>query len=203
MHAQIDPLTLSETEDYVYHRLEKAGNRSALLWGEGTFDVLFKYSQGLPRLINVFCDFLLLAACVEGTTELSLDFVQDVISDVAWDKYVVECEEDPATIKALPKQSLVERLSAYEQKMVALEALLSHRDEIDRELLAHKEMLKEILKAQEKGFKRMEEGLERTRHHLEMYLTGFAAKEAEDLKSSDVENIEEHPSKGLLSKLFS
>ena len=203
VHAQIDPLTLSETEDYVYHRLEKAGNRSALLWGEGTFDVLFKYSQGLPRLINVFCDFLLLAACVEGTTELSLDFVQDVISDVAWDKYVVECEEDPATIKALPKQSLVERLSAYEQKMVALEALLSHRDEIDRELLAHKEMLKEILKAQEKGFKRMEEGLERTRHHLEMYLTGFAAKEAEDLKSSDVENIEEHPSKGLLSKLFS
>jgi len=203
VHAQIDPLTLSETEDYVYHRLEKAGNRSALLWGEGTFDVLFKYSQGLPRLINVFCDFLLLAACVEGTTELSLDFVQDVISDVAWDKYVVECEEDPATIKALPKQSLVERLSAYEQKMVALEALLSHRDEIDRELLAHKEMLKEILKAQEKGFKRMEEGLERTRHHLEMYLTGFAAKEAEDLKSSDVETIDEHPSKGLLSKLFS
>ncbi len=203
VHSQIDPLTRNETEDYIYYRLEKAGNRSALSWCEGTFDVLFKYSQGLPRLINVFCDFILLAACVEGTTELSLEFVQDVISDVAWDKHVTECAEDPSAIKALPRQSLVERLSAYEQKMAALEVLLSHRDEIDRELMAHKEMLNEILKVQEKGFRRMEEGLERTRHHLEMYLTGFAAKEIEDLKDSDVESLEEHPSKGLLSKLFS
>ena len=203
VHAQIDPLTRNETEDYVYYRLEKAGNALALTWGDGTFDVLFKYSQGIPRLINVFCDFLLLAACVEGTTELSLDFVQDVISDVAWDKHVTECAEDPTTIKNLPRKSLVERLSAYEQKMAALEVMLSHRDEIDREFLAHKEMLKEILKAQENGFRRMEEGLERTCHHLEMYLTGFAANGTTVLQNSADEDLDIHPRKGLLSKLFS
>ena len=204
VHAQIDSLTRSETEDYVYYRLEKAGNRSALAWREGTFNVLFKYSQGIPRLVNVFCDFILLAACVEGTTELSVEFVQDVIGDVAWDKHVTEHAADElSSFKAQTRQSLVERLSAYEQKMAALEALLSHRDEINREFQTHKEMLKEILELQEKGFRRMEAGLDRTRHHLEMYLTGYAAKEAEDPKTSDVENSERHSSKGLLSKLFS
>ena len=204
VHSQIDPLTRSETEDYVYYRLETAGNRSALAWGEGTFDVLFKYSQGIPRLVNVFCDYILLAACVEGTTELSMEFVQDVIGDVSWDKHVAEhAADDLTSFKAMPRQCLVDRLSAYEQKMSALEALLSHRDEINHELRAQKALLNEIMEIQEKGFRRMEAGLDRTRHHLEMYLTGYAAKEAEDPKTSDVENSDGHSSKGLLSKLFS
>ena len=62
IHCQLAPLTQNETKDYVYHRLETAGNREALMWGEGTFDALFEYSQGIPRLINIFCDFILLAA---------------------------------------------------------------------------------------------------------------------------------------------
>ncbi len=37
VHSQIDPLTRVETEDYVYHRLEKAGNPCALTWGRRHF----------------------------------------------------------------------------------------------------------------------------------------------------------------------
>lgn len=204
VHAQLDPLTRSETEDYVFHRLETAGNRDALTWGEGTFDVLFRYSQGIPRLVNVFCDFILLAACVEGTTELTVEFVREVIGDVSWDKHVAESSQDQeASLKALPRQSLVERLSAYEQKMAALEALLSHRDEVNRELRIQKELLNEIMEIQEKGFRRMEDGLERTCHYLQMYLTGFAAKEAAETKASDVDEPGDQARKGLLSKLFS
>ena len=154
VHVQIDPLTRSETEDYVYYRLEMAGNRNALSWGEGTFDVLFKYSQGIPRLVNVFCDFILLAACVEGTNELNLEFVQDVLGDVSWDKHVAEHAPDDQTALQDPsRQSLVDRLSVYEQKLAALEALLTHRDEIDHELKVQKELLNEILEIQEKGFR--------------------------------------------------
>ena len=205
VHSQIDPLTLNETEDYVYYRLEKAGNRDALIWHEGTFDVLYRYSQGIPRLINVFCDFILLAACVEGTNEVTLESIQDVISDVAWDKHVIETAQDHTLLPSQSRQSLVERLSVYEQKMASLEALLSHRDEINSEFLAHKEMLKEILEVQENGFRRMEASLERTCHHLQMYLTGFAAKDtsAETDNLDDLEDTDGHSRKGLLSKLFS
>jgi putative secretion ATPase (PEP-CTERM system associated) len=209
VHCQIDPLTRSETEDYVYHRLETAGNRNALSWVDGTFDVLFKYSQGVPRLINVFCDFILLAAYVENTTELSIEFAEDVIGDVSWDKHVSEYAEGQAALKALPRQSLVERLSAYEQKMAALEGLLAHRDEINRELRTHKKMLQEILKVQENGFSQMGAGLERTCQHLQMYLTGFSAKDTSGLEISEVDDLDDpgdpdgHPRKGFLGKLLS
>jgi putative secretion ATPase (PEP-CTERM system associated) len=203
VHAQIDPLTRSETEDYVYYRLETAGNRSALVWGEGTFDVLFKYSHGIPRLVNVFCDFILLAACVEGTNELNLEFVHDVLGEVSWDKHVAEhAEENKSSLQTLPRQRLVEQLSIYDQKLAALEALLSHRDEINHELRVQKELLTAILEIQDLGFRRMEEGLDRTCHYLEMYLTGNAAKEDADFKTSEIDDHGSQ-SKGLLRKLFS
>ena len=134
---------------------------------------------------------------------MNLEFVQDVLGDVSWDKHVAEhAEDDQSSLKPCPRQSLVERLSVYEQKLAALEALLSHRDEIDHELKVQKELLNEILKIQEKGFQRMETGLERTCHHLEMYLTGNAAKEDADFKISEIDDHGSQ-SKGLLRRLFS
>ncbi|HKL20213.1 MAG TPA: XrtA/PEP-CTERM system-associated ATPase, partial [Tichowtungia sp.] len=117
VHCQIDPLTLAETEEYIYHRLQTAGNRNALTWKEGTFEVLFRYSRGIPRLINVFCDFLLLAAYGENTTTLSAEFIEEVVDDIAWDKHVAEQAGQQPPPTAGSRQSLTERLSIYEQKM--------------------------------------------------------------------------------------
>ena len=90
--------------------------------------------------------------------------------------------------------------------MAALEGLLVHRDEINRELRMHREMLKEILEIQKKGFHRMEEGLDRTCHHLQMYLTGSAANDLSEPNAIDVEEvagIDNLSRKNILRKLFS
>jgi len=208
VHCQIDPLTLAETEEYIYHRLQTAGNRNALTWKEGTFEVLFRYSRGIPRLINVFCDFLLLAAYGENTTTLSAEFIEEVVEDIAWDKQVAEHGCDQPPLNAGSRQSLTERLNLYEQKMAALEGLLAQREEINRELKAHKEILLKMLKVQERGFANMETSLERTSHHLQMYLTGSTAEEAalqsdETDEPVELEELETHSRKRLLGKLFS
>ena len=85
VHCQLEPLTREETEEYVFHRLATAGNRHALMWHDGAFDVLFEYSEGWPRMINVFCDFALLCAFVEDTRTLTLDMMTEIIGDIAWD----------------------------------------------------------------------------------------------------------------------
>jgi putative secretion ATPase (PEP-CTERM system associated) len=85
VHCRLMPLTRDETEKYIYHRLEKAGNREALTWHEGVFDLLYRYSGGIPRLINQFCDFALLCVFAEGVRELSMEMLQEVIGDIAWD----------------------------------------------------------------------------------------------------------------------
>ena len=209
VHCQIDPLNREETEDYVYHRLEAAGNRDALSWGKGTFDIVFRYSNGIPRLINIFCDFILLAACVEQNTGLNAEFVEDVIEDVAWDKHVAALGEEGPPPAFRSGQGLSERLRVYEQKLAALESLLTQREEIGRELQSHKELLLKIIDLQSKGFRRMEVGLERTCHHLQMYLTGSSEANPAESDGSDDEEIieltdmERQLRKGLLGKLFS
>lgn len=85
IHCHLAPLTRDETEAYVYHRLETAGNRDAIVWHEGVFDLLFHYSDGIPRLINQYCDFALLCVFAEQGHELSKDMLQEIIGDIAWE----------------------------------------------------------------------------------------------------------------------
>lgn len=99
VHCQLTPLTRDETEAYIYHRLETAGNRGAVIWHEGAFDLLYRYSGGIPRLINQFCDFALLCAFAEDSRELSMEILQEVIGDIAWD-----CTPPPPT-KPSPSDS--------------------------------------------------------------------------------------------------
>ena len=81
--CHLSPLRQEEMEEYILHRLEVAGNRHAVSFLPGTFDIIFKYSKGTPRLVNIFCDFLLLSAFAERNRELSVEMVQEVVGDVA------------------------------------------------------------------------------------------------------------------------
>ena len=65
IQCHLQPLSRQEVEEYILHRLEVAGNREALRFTPAAFDVIAKYSCGIPRLINIICDFLLLAAFAE------------------------------------------------------------------------------------------------------------------------------------------
>lgn len=59
------PLKLNEVEEYVSHRLAVAGCRRPL-FARGVIKLLYKYSGGVPRLINVICDRALLGCYVQN-----------------------------------------------------------------------------------------------------------------------------------------
>jgi len=80
--CHINPLDRSETQEYIVHRLEIAGNRDAVIFKEDAMDALYASTRGIPRLINIFCDFLLLSAFSLGTKEISVDLVKDVATDL-------------------------------------------------------------------------------------------------------------------------
>lgn len=61
----LQPLTKSEIKAYVAHRLAVAG-QSVQLFPDGSIKLLFKLSNGIPRLINILCDRALLGAYVEN-----------------------------------------------------------------------------------------------------------------------------------------
>lgn len=76
------PLSRQETEDYIFHRLEIAGNRNAVSFDEGSIDIIYSFSRGIPRLVNIICDFLMLSAFAEETRRMTKELVQEVIGEI-------------------------------------------------------------------------------------------------------------------------
>lgn len=75
-------LSTNETQEYFLHRLECAGNANAAVFPDGCFELIYKASGGVPRLINVIGDYLLLTGFSEGTRTPDLEMVMDVINDL-------------------------------------------------------------------------------------------------------------------------
>ncbi len=75
-------LSTNETQEYFLHRLECAGNANATVFPEGCFELIHKASGGVPRLINVIGDYLLLACFSEGTQTPDFEMVMEVINDL-------------------------------------------------------------------------------------------------------------------------
>ena len=49
-------LTKAETSAYIDHRLEVAGSQGRRIFAEETYPKIYKYTGGVPRLINTLCD---------------------------------------------------------------------------------------------------------------------------------------------------
>ena len=82
IRCHIQPLSREETEAYIFHRLEVAGNRGAVTFQDGTIGIVHNFSRGIPRLINIFCDFLMLSAFGEEIKEISPEFVREIVGEL-------------------------------------------------------------------------------------------------------------------------
>lgn len=63
----LGPLEESEIGAYIAHRLMTAGGDGRLVFEDRALHLAYRYSGGIPRLINAVCDNALLAGYVAGT----------------------------------------------------------------------------------------------------------------------------------------
>jgi len=87
IQCHLQPLSRQEVEEYILHRLDVAGNRAALHFTPAAFDVIDKYSCGIPRLINIICDFLLLAAYAEGIQDVNDEMISEIVGDLDFNNH--------------------------------------------------------------------------------------------------------------------
>ena len=156
--CHIDPLTREETESYVLHRLELAGNREAARFHEGTFDFIFGFSKGLPRMINIFCDFLLLAAFVEDTTELTLELVEEVAGDFSAGTDLADVAKLPVAMDAEPVGELHSRMAGLEAVMRRFESAQAGQVTMLDRMAMYENILKVLIAQQKEELGRLEEG---------------------------------------------
>ncbi|MCK4690672.1 MAG: XrtA-associated ATPase, partial [Desulfuromonadales bacterium] len=103
--CHLNPLNREETEEYIFHRIGTVGSRDCVSFAEGAFDMIFRFSGGIPRLINLICDFLLLSAFVEETRHIDIELVKDAVNELSF-------EDTP-----LPSSVETERVIGHRERM--------------------------------------------------------------------------------------
>lgn len=78
----ITPLERDEVGQYINHRLTVAGSNGQIRFEPEAIEFIYKYSGGIPRLINMVCDKALLAAYVIETKDIALSLVERSVQEL-------------------------------------------------------------------------------------------------------------------------
>ncbi len=80
----LKPLTEEETKHYIEHRLKVAGIENQKIFPASTMPIIYRYSGGIPRLINSLCDTALITAFVENKRTLTIELIEEALEELQW-----------------------------------------------------------------------------------------------------------------------
>jgi general secretion pathway protein A len=145
--CHINALTRKETEEYIFHRLEIAGNREAITFHNETIDAIHNFSRGIPRLINTICDFLMISAFVEEKIELSIDLVKEVIGEIDLENRYWQDEAPEKYFSADENliKEMVNRISRLEEEFFKKNVSQNEKAEIFERLSASENVLNRFI----------------------------------------------------------
>jgi len=76
------PLNRDETRGYIQHRINVALGKGRVQFARSAVELIFKYSHGIPRMINVLADRSLLIAYTMNTKKITPKIVRPAVKDV-------------------------------------------------------------------------------------------------------------------------
>jgi general secretion pathway protein A len=88
----ITPLSEREAYEYIHHRLSIAGHNGTPLFGPAAQKLIWEYSEGVPRKINVLCDNALLIAYALRQQTIEEGVVKEAIQDLSWSPFAASKE---------------------------------------------------------------------------------------------------------------
>lgn len=87
LRFHIGPLDRRELREYIERRLSVAGRKSADLFSDDSFDVVYRFSGGIPRLINTLCDTALLCAFADEKDTIEAIDVIAAAEELNWQEH--------------------------------------------------------------------------------------------------------------------
>ncbi len=99
VRCHLGPLSREETEAYVKHRLGVAGSGTAKFSSEA-YNAVQAYSRGIPRLINIACNNIMLAGYVEEKRTFSGEMAARVLNEMEADDGRTEAAAESAAESA-------------------------------------------------------------------------------------------------------
>jgi type II secretory pathway predicted ATPase ExeA len=84
LRFHLTALTKADTTAYIDHRLEVAGSQGRRIFADETYGTIYKYTGGVPRLINTLCDTSLMAAFGRDRDTVTAADLDSAIQELQW-----------------------------------------------------------------------------------------------------------------------
>jgi general secretion pathway protein A len=83
----LQSLSPQEVCNYIEHRLKVAQGPGSLEFTEGAFNLIYSFSEGIPRRINALCDRALLIAYTKNVSTINRKIVKLAVADIGADYF--------------------------------------------------------------------------------------------------------------------
>lgn len=80
----LEPMDFQDTVQYINHRIEVAGRKGGAIFSRRSLKRIYRYSGGLPRLVNAACDRALLAGYARDKVRITPRIASAGIRDMKW-----------------------------------------------------------------------------------------------------------------------
>jgi general secretion pathway protein A len=87
LRFHLSALSREDLRSYVLHRLDVAGAEGREIFEEATFPELYRYSGGVPRLLNTLCDTAMMAAFNEDRAVVTAADVASAVTELQWSDF--------------------------------------------------------------------------------------------------------------------
>jgi type II secretory pathway predicted ATPase ExeA/cell division septation protein DedD len=82
INCQLDPLTFQASMDYIRHRISRASHRAGPPFDKASYRAIYEYSRGIPRLVNIACDRVLLNAFGHNSFKITGPITKEAIKEL-------------------------------------------------------------------------------------------------------------------------
>ncbi len=87
LRFHVGPLDMREMGEYIEHRLKVAGGIPGKLFKPDSYDIIYRYTGGVPRLVNTLCDTALLVAYAENKTVIGAAEIKAAVDELSWTEH--------------------------------------------------------------------------------------------------------------------
>ena len=110
LRFHLKSLKQEEVKEYILHRLAVAEGEHSIEINDNAFPLIYLYTGGRPRLINVLCDHALTCAYASDQKAFNKELVQTAIEELHWSPYAQALDEIASNLHQAPGK---EKNSAY------------------------------------------------------------------------------------------
>ena len=98
LRFHLSTLSSAESRAYIEHRLEVAGAGDRQIFAEDTFSEIYRYSGGVPRLVNTLCDTAMMSAFASSRDGVTLGDVATAVDELRWVEFSVRLAQQQAAL---------------------------------------------------------------------------------------------------------